>query len=190
MCRLPNNPSIGWVHPKSTHECPLAWGNKHLTRSFCHIVHIYMWADLNSHPANSSMPFSTLTILNGNFHPFVPCKYETWDLCYSIKVWSGRDCHFLQHIIAPITHNQQIFLKYLVFSTKAIHQYCFEYFRIFMNNCRPTSNWKKTHSREIKRVLPELEIGSSDFQIFVNSSFNFFLKNDIHFWEFINTDPQ
>jgi hypothetical protein len=28
MSRLQNNPSIGWVHPKSTHACPLAWGNK------------------------------------------------------------------------------------------------------------------------------------------------------------------
>jgi len=27
MGRLQNNPSIGWVHPKSTHVCPLAWGN-------------------------------------------------------------------------------------------------------------------------------------------------------------------
>jgi hypothetical protein len=26
--RLQNNPPIGWVHPKSTHEHPLAWGNK------------------------------------------------------------------------------------------------------------------------------------------------------------------
>jgi hypothetical protein len=28
MGRLQNNPPIGWVHPKSTHERPLAWGNK------------------------------------------------------------------------------------------------------------------------------------------------------------------
>jgi len=27
MGRLQNNPSIGWVHPKSTHVHPLAWGN-------------------------------------------------------------------------------------------------------------------------------------------------------------------
>jgi len=26
MGRLQNNPSIGWVHPKSTHAHPLAWG--------------------------------------------------------------------------------------------------------------------------------------------------------------------
>jgi len=26
MGRLQNNPSIGWVHPKSTHAPPLAWG--------------------------------------------------------------------------------------------------------------------------------------------------------------------
>ncbi len=25
MGRLQNNPSIGWVHPKSTHAHPLAW---------------------------------------------------------------------------------------------------------------------------------------------------------------------
>jgi hypothetical protein len=28
MGRFQNNPSIGWVHPKSTHACPLAWDNK------------------------------------------------------------------------------------------------------------------------------------------------------------------
>jgi hypothetical protein len=27
MVRLQNNPSIRWVHPKSTHVHPLAWGN-------------------------------------------------------------------------------------------------------------------------------------------------------------------
>ncbi len=28
MRRFQNNPSIGSVHPKSTHACPLAWDNK------------------------------------------------------------------------------------------------------------------------------------------------------------------
>jgi hypothetical protein len=28
MGRLQNNPSIRWVHPKSTHVHPLAWDNK------------------------------------------------------------------------------------------------------------------------------------------------------------------
>jgi hypothetical protein len=28
MGRLQNNPSIGWVPPKSTHAHPLTWGNK------------------------------------------------------------------------------------------------------------------------------------------------------------------
>jgi hypothetical protein len=28
MGRLQNNPSIGLMHPKSTHAHPLAWGNK------------------------------------------------------------------------------------------------------------------------------------------------------------------
>jgi len=28
MGRRQNNPSIGWVHPKSTHGHPLAQGNK------------------------------------------------------------------------------------------------------------------------------------------------------------------
>jgi Txe/YoeB family toxin of Txe-Axe toxin-antitoxin module len=27
MGRLQNNPSIGWVHPKSTHAHPLTWDN-------------------------------------------------------------------------------------------------------------------------------------------------------------------
>jgi hypothetical protein len=31
MGRLQNNPSIGWMHPKSTQGCPLAWANKKLT---------------------------------------------------------------------------------------------------------------------------------------------------------------
>jgi hypothetical protein len=30
MGRLQNNPSIGWVHPKSTHAHPLAWANKNM----------------------------------------------------------------------------------------------------------------------------------------------------------------
>jgi hypothetical protein len=33
MSRLPNNPSIGWVHPKSTNVHPLAWGNNNCRRS-------------------------------------------------------------------------------------------------------------------------------------------------------------
>jgi len=28
MGRLQSNPSIGWVHPKSTHVHPLSWGIK------------------------------------------------------------------------------------------------------------------------------------------------------------------
>jgi len=31
MGRFQNNPSIGWLHPKSTHAHPLAWANKKLT---------------------------------------------------------------------------------------------------------------------------------------------------------------
>jgi hypothetical protein len=31
MRRLQNNPSSGWVHPKSTHARPLAWAKKKLT---------------------------------------------------------------------------------------------------------------------------------------------------------------
>jgi len=31
MGRFQNNPSIGWLHPKSTHAHPLAWANKNLT---------------------------------------------------------------------------------------------------------------------------------------------------------------
>jgi hypothetical protein len=30
MGRLQNNPSIEWVHSKSTHAHPLAWGNKNM----------------------------------------------------------------------------------------------------------------------------------------------------------------
>jgi len=35
MGRFPNNPSIGWVHPTSTHVCPLAWRNKNLGTPKC-----------------------------------------------------------------------------------------------------------------------------------------------------------
>jgi hypothetical protein len=30
MGRLQNDPSIGWVHPKSAYGVPLAWGNKYI----------------------------------------------------------------------------------------------------------------------------------------------------------------
>ncbi len=30
MGRFHNNPSIGWVHTKSTHVHPLAWGNNNI----------------------------------------------------------------------------------------------------------------------------------------------------------------
>jgi hypothetical protein len=33
MGRLQNNPSIGWVHPKFTHGCPLTWAIKR-TKNF------------------------------------------------------------------------------------------------------------------------------------------------------------
>jgi len=38
MGRLQNNPSIGWVHPKSTHVCPLAWGNKNTNWDAIHQI--------------------------------------------------------------------------------------------------------------------------------------------------------
>jgi hypothetical protein len=31
MGRFQRNPSIGWVHPKSTLACPLTWGNNKST---------------------------------------------------------------------------------------------------------------------------------------------------------------
>jgi hypothetical protein len=42
MGRFQNNPSIGCVHPKSTHAHPLAWGNKKKqgTLSACLGLHI------------------------------------------------------------------------------------------------------------------------------------------------------
>jgi hypothetical protein len=46
MGKLQNNPSIGCVHPKSTHAWPLAWGNKNLkinkTESFYSLVAIIL----------------------------------------------------------------------------------------------------------------------------------------------------
>jgi hypothetical protein len=32
MGRTQKYPSIVWVHPKSTHGCPLIWGNKYMAR--------------------------------------------------------------------------------------------------------------------------------------------------------------
>jgi hypothetical protein len=32
MGRFQNNPSIGWVHQKFTHACPLAWGNNNIRK--------------------------------------------------------------------------------------------------------------------------------------------------------------
>jgi hypothetical protein len=34
MGRVENNPSIGWVHPKSTHDCPLNWVIQNLKKKF------------------------------------------------------------------------------------------------------------------------------------------------------------
>jgi hypothetical protein len=34
MGRFQDNPSMGWVHPKSTHAHPLAWGNNKTTFIF------------------------------------------------------------------------------------------------------------------------------------------------------------
>jgi hypothetical protein len=61
MGGLQNNPSIGWVIPKSTHVCPpLAWGNNkenikqekknglHRVQKYCHhYMMLAKWA--NSH---------------------------------------------------------------------------------------------------------------------------------------------
>ncbi len=44
MGRFQNNPSIGWVHPKSTHVCPLPWGNKKLEQHMkCQEKKMYIW---------------------------------------------------------------------------------------------------------------------------------------------------
>jgi hypothetical protein len=39
MGRLQNGQSIGWVHPKYTHACPLAWDNKIKMTCFYIILH-------------------------------------------------------------------------------------------------------------------------------------------------------
>ncbi len=36
MGRFQNNPLTGWVHPKSTHVHPLAWGNNNI--KFAHKI--------------------------------------------------------------------------------------------------------------------------------------------------------
>jgi hypothetical protein len=47
MGRLQNNPSIGWVHPKYTHACPLAWDNKKMT-----CFYIILRNDVTSYKCN------------------------------------------------------------------------------------------------------------------------------------------
>jgi len=32
MVKIQKSPSIAWMHPKSTHGCPLTWGNKYMAR--------------------------------------------------------------------------------------------------------------------------------------------------------------
>jgi hypothetical protein len=46
MGRLQNNPSIGWVHPKSTHAHPLAWGNNKM-RELDFTMFTYMEVRIN-----------------------------------------------------------------------------------------------------------------------------------------------
>jgi hypothetical protein len=55
MGRLQNDPSIGWVHPKSTHAHPLAWGNKKTKTPFTlHRVPITQrMAKVNYHVINT-----------------------------------------------------------------------------------------------------------------------------------------
>jgi hypothetical protein len=62
MDRLQNNLSIGWVHPKSTHAHPLAWGNKKLT---CKPITLFIQPTLDS-------PTPKLTQ-----KVFPQCLYET-----------------------------------------------------------------------------------------------------------------
>jgi len=45
MGRFQNNPSIGWLHPKSTHAHPLVWANKKLT---CKPITLSIWPTLDS----------------------------------------------------------------------------------------------------------------------------------------------
>jgi hypothetical protein len=51
MGRLQNNPSIGWVHPKSTHVCPLAWGNNKISH------YEIMFLDVNMYLINSELNY-------------------------------------------------------------------------------------------------------------------------------------
>jgi hypothetical protein len=40
MGKLQKDPLIGWVHPKSTHGRPLAWGNKYILFSLPVIIRV------------------------------------------------------------------------------------------------------------------------------------------------------
>jgi hypothetical protein len=67
---LQNNRSIGWVHPKSTHEHPLGWGNKkieelhlqlHTWKSLFHNKP-FMGVDLTMGKCNTSIFFQWIIV--------------------------------------------------------------------------------------------------------------------------------
>jgi len=90
---LQNNPSIGWVHPKSTHGHPLAWGNNNITKPSTHtytnranmrqtlLLHIDRVTTPSTHtnwamslvPMNPTLaianPFIQLALFDQHFHP-------------------------------------------------------------------------------------------------------------------------
>ncbi len=61
MGRLKNNPSIGWVHPKSKHAC--AWGNRNLW----HLEHMQSFplATCNFSYQNCWLPFLANRLMAG-----------------------------------------------------------------------------------------------------------------------------
>jgi len=48
MGRLQNNPSIRWVHQKSTHACLLGWGNKKMCNNFGVLEFLVSRVELNN----------------------------------------------------------------------------------------------------------------------------------------------
>jgi hypothetical protein len=56
MGRLQNNPSIGWVHPKSTQRHRLAWANKRLTHKLITLFIQPTFDSLTPIPAHKVFP--------------------------------------------------------------------------------------------------------------------------------------
>ncbi len=90
MGRLQNNTSIEWVHSKSIHECPLAWGNKKQRRNVSSALLVIVifatilvwtittWATLNISKKKTLICFPPNKYNNKTL-------FDTWCFCHHTK---------------------------------------------------------------------------------------------------------